>query len=232
MENNLYNFILNENKELIELVDEFFEKEDEFNINIFNDLKAYNKDLVLKKKEENDFLNIFLSNSNFFFWRPFDLNKKVLEIKLNDLIIEINKEINENEIKKQITFTYKDFGLNLDYLIYNLNFEKNKSSLKKDQIRLCNENKKIILEKKSDFWLFKLLNEEKNFNLEYIKELIFEYDIDLYEILTGNIEYKKKLEEFFELEMIKKDSYDLKNFINNEKIFSILNINDFIVKKN
>lgn len=72
----------------------------------------------------------------------------------------------------------------------------------------------------------------KKIDLKYIESVLNDNNIELLKLLLGDHEYKDSLKNICEMENLKNDSNMFEKFINHEKIFGVLDLNNFVCVKN
>lgn len=252
---NIYQILMNNNKEIIDLL---MSSLDIYNIEDLNlikkrnikEIKKFNKDIKHywkvvndNKKETGTFDFIFkpvplINNTN-----PFALSsresKLIVGLKVNDFHIEINNLENEDKkIIPYITFRFKNIGIDSDKLYYNVNISKHRDKVKNIQIIVNNESRLANLDG-FKYYLPNLISslmpsmgyKTTEFNLIDLKIQLDSHKVDFFKVLLGDLEYKKELDSIFDYEALTMDSKKLKEFIEHENLFGVLDINNLILEK-
>lgn len=248
--NNIYEYLIKENKEIIDFLENEFDtlklySSNEDKINKIKKLKEINKDIVFYEPWDiectDTFKYTFQPINKKINGNIFALNAKKFEfmfgIKIKDFHININilKDINKKDVIDK-TFSFKNIGVDKNYLYYNVNVNKFKDDTKMIEIVIGHNSGIVSLAGEK----YKIVNiiaaimpeKEKGFNFYEIEKKINEEKIDLFKILLGNLDYKKKLEDIFEYEGLINDERELKSFIEHENIFGVLNLSNFKLTKN
>lgn len=261
MNNNIYELLTDQNKEIIDLCSYTLAI---FNLTDKNSIKRKKVNLIKDfnnkitpywdfkdVNEEGTFENIFslkIKDHYDIFKENIKAVSLVVGAGLKDFTVEVNsikKEYNEKEIQVEdfvfshTTFRFKDIGINEDYLVYNFNFDEEKTKNYNIKIIINNKTGKTKIYGSTDSFLLDFMDlltgktaRKKGVfmpNMNYIESVIIDNNIELLRILLGDIEYKKSLQPIFDIESLKKDSNDFQNFINHEKIFGVIDLKQLVM---
>lgn len=252
---NIYQLLMNNNKEIIDLLMCSLDLSNIEDLNLIKkrnikEIKKFNKDIKHywnvvndSKTETGTFDFIFqplslINNKNPFALTHRDL-KLIVGLNINNFHIEINNLENEDKkIVPYITFRFKNIGIDRNNLYYNVNISKHKGGLKNIQIVINNETGFVNLDGLK-YYLSNLITslmpsmgyKATEFNLFDLKIQLDIQKVDFFKVLLGDLEYKKELDSIFDYEALTMDSKKLKEFIEHDNIFGVLDINKLIIKK-
>lgn len=248
---NLYNLLLNKNKDIIDLFNytlKVFDIKDSVNMkrSKLKMIKKYNKNVIPYWDRESSFRHHFFKKTTYYnnygSLNPLtplqQQDKTVVGLKINNLDVECN---NKNDSKiPDIKYIFKNFGISEESLHYIVNFSEESKKQYEEIIIINNITGKVSVIASNAYAFIPTMNAAfgrdisigaKKFDMEYIESVLKDNNIDLLKILSGDREYRDSLKNICEMEALKHDYNMFENFINHEKIFDVFDVNNFIIPK-
>ena len=250
---NLYKFLLNENKDIVDLCNytlKVFDIKDTVKTKRpkLNLIKKYNKNLTPYWDLESTFRHHFFKKSNYYSnygsLNPFKALQQqdsiVVGLKINDLDIECNNK-KRNAEGPDIRYIFKNIGITEEDLHYLVNFDEGSKKEYEEIIIVNNVTGKVTMIPSNAYDFVPAINAAmgrttynnfKKIDMKYIESVLNDNNIELLKLLLGEHEYKDSLKNICEIENLKNDSNMFEKFINHEKIFGVLDLNNFVCVKN
>lgn len=250
---NLYKFLLDKNKGVIDLCNytlKVFDIKDTVKTkrSKLKLIKKYNKNLTPYWDNESSFRHHFFKKSNYYSnygsLNPFKVSQQqdsmVVGLNVNGLDIECNNK--KKDMKDpDIRYIFKNIGITEESLHYLVNFDEESKKEYEEIIIVNNLTNKVSVIPDGTYPFIPAMNAAlgrsiynnlKKFDMKYIESVLNDNNIELLKLLLGEKEYKDSLKNICEIEYLKNDSNMFEKFINHEKIFGILDLNNFVCVKN